>query len=161
MSNAGRKHQYYKQVQPFLSQIDQWLNNGATEKQVAKALNIAYSSWNNYKVQFEELKALCDKPRVNVVLNARGSLVKKSEGFTHTVRRPIKLKETIYENGKKVKVIERLEFYDDVTYYPPDTTAIFGVLNLYDDEYVKDKKAYELKREELDLKKKVVEDGLW
>ena len=160
-SNAGRKSKYYKQVRPFLNQIDEWLNNGATEKQVADALNVAYSSWSNYKTQFKELYNICEKPRVKVVLNARGALVKKAMGFTHSVPKAMKLKDIIYENGKKVRETERIEYYNEETYYPPETNAIFGVLNLYDPEYVKDKAHYELKKDELEMKKKVIDAELW
>lgn len=150
---AGRKSKYYKQVQPFLEQVDKWLNNGATEKQVAEALNVAYSSWSNYKNEFKELKDLCDKPRVGLILDLRGALVKEAMGYTYEEKKTYIKKD---EEGKEAR-------YTEITqkYARPVTNAIFGALNIYDPEYVKDKKNYDLKREELDLKKELAKEQLW
>ena len=161
MAKVGRRSNYYTNVQPYLAKIDEYLKGGATEKQVADVLNVAYSSWNNYKKQFKEFDDICRKPRVNLVLDLRGSLVKKAMGFTHKVQRAMKLKEVIYDNGKRLRETERIEFYDEETYYPPETNAIFGALNIYDPEYVKDKKNYDLKKEELELKKELAKEQLW
>lgn len=153
MSKAGRKSLYYKQVQPFLAQIDAYLNNGATEKQVAEALNVAYSSWNNYKTQFPELKELCDKPRVNLILDLRGALVKEALGYTYEEKKTYIKKD---EDGNESR-------YTEITqkYARPVTNAIFGALNIYDPDYVKDRANHDLKREELELKKELAKEQLW
>ena len=152
-NNVGRPSNYHKQVEPFLAQIDTWLNNGATEKQVAQALNIAYSSWSNYKNQFKELKELCDKPRVGLVLNLRGALVKSALGQKITTKKTYIKKD---QDGKESRYTEIIE-----KEIPPNINAIYGALNVYDDEYVKDKANYDLKKEELELKKQLAKDKLW
>lgn len=153
MAEVGRPSRYDKQVKPFLNQIDTWLNNGATEKQIAEALNVAYSSWNNYKNQFKELKDICNKPRVGLILDLRGALVKSAMGQTVEEKKTYIKRD---QNGNESK-------YTEITQkvIPPNITAIFGALNLYDPEYVKDKKAYELKREELELRKELAKEQLW
>ena len=150
---AGRKSKYDKQVKPFLNQVDKWLNNGATEKQVAEALGVAYSSWSNYKNQFKELKDLCDKPRVNLILDLRGTLVREAKGYTYEEKKTYIRKD---EDGKESK-------YTEITqkYARPNMNAVFGALNLYDPEYVKDKKNYELKKEELELRKQLADADNW
>lgn len=154
---AGRKGKYDTHVKPYFDKIETLLNNGATEKQIAETLGVSYPAWNKYKSEYAELKELCDKPRTKLVLSLRGSLVKKAMGFSKRVKRAMKLKEVIYENGKRLRETERIEYYDDEVYFPPETTAIFGALNLYDEEYVKDKKAHELKKRELELKEQQAE----
>ena len=42
---------------------------------------------------------------------------------------------------------------------PPDTTAIFGALNRFDPNYKKDSAYYELKKQELELKKAIAESN--
>lgn len=153
MSNAGRKSKYHKQVQPFLKEIDRWLNDGATEKQVADALNIAYSSWSNYKNQFQELKDLCDKPRVGLILNLRGALVKEALGYTYEEKKTYIKKDDEGNESRYTEITQK--------YARPVTNAIFGALNIYDPEYVKDKKNYDLKKEELELKKELAKEELW
>lgn len=153
MAKVGRRSNYYTNIQPYLAKIDDYLNGGATEKQVAEALNVAYSSWNNYKQQFKELDDLCRKPRVNLILDLRGALVKEALGYTYEEKKTYIKKD---EDGKEVR-------YTEITqkYARPVTNAIFGALNIYDDEYIKDKKNYELKKEELELKKELAKEQLW
>ena len=156
-NNAGRKCDYYILVQPFLKDIEEWLDKGASLKQCAKNLGVPYSTFNGYKKQFEELDIICKKLRKPVILELRSALITRALGFTHKTKKAMKLKDVFYENGKKVRETERIEFYDEETYFPPDVTAIFGGLNLYDPEYVKDKKLYAQRERELKLKEQEAE----
>lgn len=150
---VGRKNLYSTHIQPYLSYIDTQLNNGASEKQIAETLGIAYSTWNKYKVEFQELNDLCSKPRAKLVDNLRSALVKKALGFSYEEKKVYKKKDS---EGKEYT-------YTEITTKQslPDTTAIFGALNLYDEDYVKDKKAYDLKKEELELKKLLADKDNW
>ena len=149
MADKGRKNKYEKYVKPHFKDIEKWLNNGASERQVAKALGISYASFNNYKRDFPELRELCEKPRVGVILELRSALVKRAIGFTYEEKKQYITKDE--EGGQKV--------HTEITTKQalPDTTAIFGALNLYDPEYVRDKKAHELKEQELELRKQMAE----
>lgn len=149
MADKGRKHKYETHVKPHFKDIGKWLNGGASEKQVAEALGISYASFNNYKRDYPELRELCEKPRVGVILELRSALVKRALGFTYEEKKQYITEDD--EGGKKK--------HTEITTKQalPDTTAIFGALNLYDPEYVKDKKAHELKEQELELRKQMAE----
>lgn len=149
---GGRKSKYESHIKPYLTKINEWLNNGASEKQVAKNLGIAYSSWNNYKVLYKELYDICSKPRAALVDNLRGALVTRALGCKVEEKKTYIKEES---GGKKTK-------YTEITVkeLPPDTTAIFGALNLYDEDYVKDRKNYELKQQELEIRKQMT-NGSW
>ena len=54
---VGRKSKY-KVIKDNFEYIDKQLNNGASEKQIAEALGIAYSTWNKYKDEYKEFKDL-------------------------------------------------------------------------------------------------------
>ena len=150
---AGREGLYETLVKPHFDKIEKWLNNGASEKQVAAALGVSYASFNNYKRDYPELKAICKKPRVGVVLDLRSALVKRALGYTYEEKKQYITED---EQGNKKK-------HTEITTKQalPDTTAIFGALNLYDPEYVKDKKAHELKEQELELRKQMAEMKDW
>ena len=152
-SNAGAKHKYETHVKPYFEKIETWLNGGASEKQVAEALGISYPSFNNYKRDFTELRELCEKPRVGVVLELKSALIKKALGFTYEEKKQYITED---ENGNKKK-------HTEITTKTalPDTTAIFGALNIYDPDYVKDKKQHELKQQELELRKMIAENKDW
>lgn len=149
----GAKGKYETQVKPFLDWIDNMLQKGASKQQIAEALRVTYASFNTYINQHEELAEICNKPRVNLVDDLRSALVKKALGFQYE---ETKIYTTEDELGNKKKHIEK-----QIKQSLPDTTAIFGALNLYDEEYVKDKKAHRLKEQELELKKQALELKEW
>lgn len=157
---VGRKSKYGTHVKPYLKKIEEWLNTGASEEQVASALGISYASFNNYKVQFKELKDICEKPRVGVVTDLRSTLVKKALGYTYEEKEQY-IKQEIDPITKKpignpimhTKIVTKQAL--------PDTTAIFGALNIYDDDYVKDRKQYDLKVQELELRRITAENKDW
>lgn len=157
---AGRKSKYETHVKPFFSKISVMLDNGASEEQVAGALGISYAAFNNYKVKYPELDELCHQPRVTVVRDARSSLVRRANGFTYEEKEqyikqevdPI-TKQPIGNPVMHTKIMTK--------YALPDTNAIYGVLNLYDPDYVKDKKHYDLKQQELELRKMMADNKDW
>lgn len=153
---AGRGSKYETHIQPKLEEIDKLLNDGASEKQVAASLGVSYASFNNYKNQHKELADLCSKPRTRLVEDLRSALVKRALGYEYEEMESYIKQEidpdTKEPTGKKymhTKIVKKQ--------MPPDTTAIFGALNIYDNEYVKDKKNYELKQQELELRKQMAE----
>lgn len=157
---AGRKSKYESHIKPNFKQIDKWLNGGASEKQCAKSLGIAYATWNNYKAKYTEFKELCEKPRTGLVEDLRSALVKKALGFEYEEKKQYITQELDPITKKPIgKPVMRTEIYTKQSL--PDTTAIFGALNLYDEEYVKDKKQYELKQQELELRRLSAESKDW
>lgn len=150
---AGRESKYEKFVAPYFEKIEKLLNDGASEEQVALSLGISYASWNNYKVRYKEFKELCDKPRTRLVEDLRSALVKRALGFSYEEKKQYITED---EDGKKKK-------HTEITTKQalPDTTAIFGALNIYDPDYVKDKKQHELKQQELELRKMIAETRDW
>lgn len=157
---AGCKSKYDSHVKPHLNKIRKLLNEGASERQVAETLGISYASFNNYKVQHEELADICREPRGKLIDDLRSALVKKALGYQYEEKEQYIKQEidpvTKQPVGKPVmhtRIITKQAL--------PDTTAIFGALNLYDGDYVKDRKQYELKQQELELRKMIAENKDW
>lgn len=150
---AGRNSKYKSHIEPKFDEIERMLNDGASEKQVAESLGISYGTWNNYKSQYPEFKELCDKPRTRLIEDLRSALVKRALGFSYEEKKQYI---TEGEDGKKKK-------HTEITTRQalPDVTAIFGALNIYDPDYVKDKKQHELKQQELELRKMIAESKDW
>lgn len=160
MADVGRKSKYETHVKPYFEQIDKWLNGGASEEQCAVNLGISYASWNNYKNRYDEFKALCEKPRQTLVDDLRSALVKKALGFTYEEKEQYIKQEVDPDTKRPIgKPIMHTRIVTKQAL--PDTTAIFGALNLYDEEYCKDKKQYDLKRQELELRKMQAEAEKW
>lgn len=157
---AGRKGKYETHIKPNLEKIKEMLNGGASEKQVAKSLGVSYASFNNYKRDYEELAAVCGEPRTELVEDLRSALVKRALGFSYEEKEQY-IKQEVDPITKKpignpvmhTKIVTKQAL--------PDTTALFGALNLYDPDYCKDKKQYELKQQELELRKLSAEFKEW
>lgn len=154
---AGCRSKYQTHIQPFFDKIDELLNDGASEEQVAVSLGISYASWNNYKRQYPEFDELCRKPRKTLIQKLRSALVERALGFEYEE------KKTYYRKPRGGSDDEVEYIYTEVYKKRalPDTTAIFGALNIYDPDYVKDKKQYELKQIELELRKQIAENKDW
>lgn len=160
MADRGRKGKYETYVKPFLEQVKKMLNEGASEKQVAESLGVSYASWNNYKRDYSELAEVCNAPRTELVEELRSALVKKALGYSYEEKEQY-IKQEVDPITKKpignpimhTKIVTKQAL--------PDTTAIFGALNIYDGDYVKDRKQYELKQQELELRRMIAEMKDW
>ncbi|MDY5929291.1 MAG: hypothetical protein SPJ27_04560 [Candidatus Onthovivens sp.] len=157
---AGRKDKYETHVRCNFDRIDKWLNEGASEKNIAEKLGIAYSTWNTYKQKHQEFNELCSKPREALIDSLLSALIKKALGFEYEEKKQY-IKED-KETGKKF-------IYTEITTKTslPDTTAIFGALRRYDTKdnklcYDYQSQSIDLKRQELELKKLSLEqDKKW
>lgn len=151
---AGRYSKYDTHVKPHFDRIEKWLNNGASERQVAEALGISYATFNNYKRDYKELRELCEKPRVGVILDLRSALIQKALGMK-VERKKIYSKKD--EDGNEVKYTEV-----SIDELPPDVAAINLALKNYDrHNWANDPQSLAIKREELELKKELSEFKGW
>lgn len=128
----ARKSAYDKIIKPKFAKIEQLLQDGLTEKEVAKSIGIAYSTWNKYKAENEEFTELIIKSREKPVQKLINSMYISGLGFSKTIKRACKVKRTIYnpENGKKVKEFEEVVPYEEEIYVPPNFQAArFLILN--------------------------------
>lgn len=150
---AGRRDKWTT-IQANIENIKKWLGEGQTEKQCAKNLGIAYSTWNKYKYEkpeFVEMIADFRKPAIEEIESA---MFKAACGFERKTRKAVKVRSIEYENGKKKFETEEIVYYDDIEYFKPDTTAgIFLMTNWSNGKYARDAAMLNLKKQELELKK--------
>lgn len=173
MAKRGRKNRYETHVVPFFKAIAEWLANGATEKQIAEKLGVGYSTFNDYKVKYQELAELLEKGRRNLVAELRGTLVKRAMGFdyteTKTVREQVKLppdmQKFLLDNGFTSEQIEQAQLVKTEVankHALPDVAALNLALKNYDkDNWANDPQGLELRKKELELKEKLIEENNW
>ena len=157
MSNkkkVGRKTKY-DMVRENFPKIKKWLKSGVTERQIAKNLGVAMSSWSLYKNQYPELMELIKTGRETVVDDLRGALIKRALGFEYEEKKTyIKVDE---ETGKEIR-------YTEITKKRalPDVAAINLSLKNYDKEnWANDPQLLELRKMELEFKKQMAENNNW
>lgn len=149
MARAGRKSKYFTHVEPYLTEISEWAES-MTENQIAQKLGVGKTAWNDYKRKYPKLTEAVKKGRQNLVVELRGVLINKARGYTYEEKKII----TDSEGYTRKEVTQR--------YAHPDVAAINLLLKNYDkDNWSNDPQAMEIKRQELELKKKQIEVNNW
>lgn len=155
----------YDLIKKNFPKIEQLLSSGATEREVARSIGIAYSTWNKYKAEQKEFSELIIKSREKPVGTLVNSMYQAGLGFTKTITRAMKLKEETYDpiTGKKSGSMERIEYYEEEIYIPPNFQAArFLIVNWGKDlGYSNDPKLIEIRERELEHKIKQDELNNW
>lgn len=114
----ARPSKYETHVAPRLTEVSDWVRNGASDREVAERLGIAESTLNDYKKQFSEFSECLKKTRARVDGEVENALLKRALGYDVD-----EVTQEIYTDGSKhVKKVQR--------HIPPDTTAmIFWLKN--------------------------------
>lgn len=136
---------YNTHVKPHLDKIKQMKTGGATERQIANSLNIAYSTFNNYKKQHKELEEALLDANAAIVTQVRGKLIDRATGYYITEE-----KNSITSNpdGTTTEKKETTQ-----KYIAPDVGAIVLVLKNYDPDFTNDdKQTVDRKNKELEIK---------
>lgn len=149
--NSGRHDLYVERVKPRFEEIEKWIQEGATEKQVASALGIGYTAFNNYKVRYKEFSDfLKNIDRGKIIVDLKSALLKKALGFTYEEEK--KYVKTDPKTGLAFNYVEIQKCY-----CPPDVAAINLMLKNLDKDWSNDPKNDEFKRMELELRKQSLE----
>lgn len=136
---------YNTHVKPHLYKIKQMKTGGATERQIANSLNVAYSTFNNYKKQYKELEEALLDANAAIVTQVRGKLIDRATGYYVTEE-----KNSIISNPDGTTT-EKTE--TSKKYIAPDIGAIVLVLKNYDPEFTNDdKQTMDRKNRELEIK---------
>lgn len=149
MAKAGRKSKYFTHVEPYLAEISDWAQT-MTEAQIAKKLSVGYRNFCEYKSKYPQLEQAIKKGRSNLVLDLKSTLIKRAKGFTY----------------EEKKVISDSDGYTrkEVTqkYALPDVASINLLLKNYDKEnWANDPQTLEIRKKELELREKQIDNNSW
>lgn len=124
-----KKTKYETNVEPKLFLIGHWVKDGMTDEQIARRLNVAYSTFRLYVSKHEELSATLKKSKEVVDYEVEESLYKKCVGSYARETKAYKLKDIYYdEDGNKCQT-ERVQVVEVDVFIPPDTMAMAIWLN--------------------------------
>ena len=148
MAKMGRKNKYWTHVKPHLKEISEYKRT-MTEAQICKKLGVGRSAFNKYKNEHPELVAALHAGTVDLISDLKGALIKKALGF--------ELKEkvvTVDSDGLTTKTT-----YKEI---PPDLGSIHLLLKNLDPTWRNDDSTtLQMKRDELEIKKKRAEEDAW
>ena len=148
-----------------LSNIEDWVSQGVTDKEIAKNLSIAYSTFKRYKKENEKLKGAVERGRCKKNDEVVASLFKCCTGYHYYEEVPTKVKiEEETENGNVV-TREEVKINSVKKYKGPDLNAQKYWLNNRDktkwqddpNKVSNDKKLTKIKEDEAKTKKKLIE----
>lgn len=122
---------YQKWLEPDgLLCLEAWARDGLTDEQIANNMGISLATLYNYKRDHMEILDSLKRGKEPVDIEVENALNKKALGFKETIRKPMKLKTVYYNNGKREKEEETVQYVDEEIYIPPDVTAqIFWLKN--------------------------------
>lgn len=168
----GRKGLYETNVKPYFPQITEMCKT-MTEKQIAESLGISYGTWNQYKVDHMELTEVLKKGRQNLVADLRSALIKKAKGYkyteTKTVTEEVKWPEELYQalldagfTPRQLGAAKLVKTEVSNKEASPDVAALNLALKNYDKEnWANDPQMLGLKKKELELREKQIDNNAW
>lgn len=119
----------WPRVKEKLFLVQMWCREGMLEKDIAKKLGVAVSTFEEYKKKYPELVEALKSSKEVADYHVENSLYKKCVGCYVKVGKAFKCKEIYYdEEGRRCEreVVQTVEVDD---FIPPDTMAIAIWLN--------------------------------
>lgn len=107
----------------YLKQIEKLCLLGATDVIIADFLNVTPQTVSNWQKTNPELFEAIKRAKIQADANVADSLYNRAKGYEWDEQQAHKLKEVTYNNGKRIKEVERLETISVHKVVPPDTTA--------------------------------------
>lgn len=152
---GGRPSKYEKLVKPRLFEISEWRRIGWTEEEIAKELGLSRRTLTQYKHLYPEFLRALKSETEELVKELRGALVRRAKGYQYIETKKI------YERNEDGRLVHtRTE--ETTKSQPADVAALNLALKNFDREnWSNDPQLLELKRQELELKKKQIEKDDW
>lgn len=141
---------YETHVRSRLSEIEAWAKAGVSDKQIAKNLGIAYSTFRQYVKKYSELDSVLNKGKQEVDEKVENALLKRALGYTYD-----EVKET-YEGNQLTKrqVVTK--------HVPADVGAmIFWLKNRRPQDWKSDYHKVKNAEKVLELREKEMEAKVW
>lgn len=110
--------------------LEAWARDGLTQEQIARNMGISLSTFKEWRNKHPAISAALKKGKELADYIMENALYRRGTGYTVKLRKPMKVREIEYDNGKKVKEKEEIVYAEEEVHIPPDTTAqIFWLKN--------------------------------
>lgn len=152
------KSKYDTHVKPRLNEIKQWVEDGATDTEIIKALEVSRPAFYKYIKQHEELDQIIKEGRTAKVKELKAVLFKKALGGQRVSKAEYELDK---DTGEMV-LVKQIIAND-----PANLTAIMILLKHWDKnedgtcKWSNEPAAIEMKQKELELKREIAEENNW
>lgn len=106
-----------------LGEIEAWAREGLTMSEISARMGCAPEKLRAWRAACAAIDEALSRGREAVDEVVEDALFKKCTGYTIPVKKAIKLKRVLYDNGKKTAEEEHIEEGAEETYVPPSVTA--------------------------------------
>lgn len=122
--------------QDKLTLLEGWARDGLTDEQIANNIGISRSTLFEWRKNNQDISNALKKGKEIVDIEVENALLKKALGYNVPIQKAFKIKEVIYQDGKRLKETERIEYAEEQVHVPADTTAqIFWLKNRKPDKW--------------------------
>jgi len=140
---AKGKYEYWLTPDGLL-RLEAYARDGLTDDDISGKIGINRATLYDWKKKYPNISDSLKKGKEVVDIAVENALLQKALGINKIVKRAVKVKEVLYDNGKRISEIEHIEMVDEELYIPPETTAqIFWLKNRKPAEW-RDKRDVEL-----------------
>ena len=121
---ARQKWQEWVENEEKLTILAAWARAGKTDDEIAKLVGISRSTLGEWKKKHEKISEALSTGKDYADRLVENSLYRAALGYTVTNKKPIKTRHVTYENGKKIKEDEVIEYAEETVHVEGDTKAI-------------------------------------
>lgn len=144
----GRPSKYNTHVQPFLSKVREWVEAGATVRELAAALEVNESTLYEYQKKYKEFAEALRPPRAATCCDIKTAMKKKAMGFYYEERKQYIKREDDGSETTYTEITER--------YCPPSEKAAAMLLNNYDENWRNsDAISVKMRQQEYELRQRI------
>lgn len=171
---GGRPSKYETEIVPRFDEMETWIRNGFSEREVAKKLGISWQTYQTYKNKYAEFLDRIEKARHKPVDDVKAAIFRRATGFTYTETKTVieyeefsdDIKETLIQLGVDVGTLGkrrmvRTEIYEKQALPDPASCMILLKQWARDEGWTNDPQTLEIRKQELELKKKQIEEANW
>lgn len=149
----GRKSKW-PGVEARFAEIEIWLRDGLSEEQICKNLGVGVTTWEGYKNKYPQLTELLKKGKDTQIAEVENCLFKAATGYYYRTEKAFKVKDA--DGNERIEVVTVEEFK------PPDTGAMcFFLKNKKRDDWADNPQMVELKRQEIEIRRKESDFRQW
>lgn len=152
MAKKGRPNAFKEKIEPRIEEIITWAKAGATNAEIAEALGVSYSTFTAHISKNTDFSDSLKQARLSGVPEVKLALYRRAVGFEYE---EIKTSMKKDEDGEVRQYVEKIK-----KYALPDVGAIQTYLRNNTESFRdRDKSTYDFKKDEIELKKLIIENS--
>lgn len=110
--------------------LQSWARDGLSNEQMANNCGVSRKTFQEWLTRYSDIRTAVKKGKEVVDVEVENALLKRALGFKEVVKKPMKVKNVYFHNGRREKEVEEIISVEEEMFFPPDTTAqIFWLKN--------------------------------